>query len=149
MKKRLFTCLYILISTLSSTTLSYAADETDVAKAVTDLTKVLIDPDAKTLDKLTAEKLSYGHSGGIIEDKAAFMEKIISGRSDFVNINLENQSISISANVAIVRHDLKADIVDGGKPASIHLGVLLVWQKQSGEWKLLARQAIKYLPTNQ
>jgi Domain of unknown function (DUF4440) len=141
MKKLLFICLCLLIATTA-----YATDETTVAKAVTDLTKVLIDPDAKTLDKLTAEKLSYGHSGGIIEDKAAFMEKIISGRSDFVNINLENQSISISADVAIVRHDLKADIVDGGKPASIHLGVLLIWQKQSGEWKLLARQAIKYLP---
>jgi ketosteroid isomerase-like protein len=143
MKKLLFICLCLLI-----TTTSYATDETAVAKAVSDLTKALIDADAKALDKLTAEKLSYGHSSGIIEDKTTFMEKIVSGRSDFVKINLDNQNISISNDVALVRHDLKADIFDGGKPASIHLGVLLVWQKQSGEWKLLARQAIKYLPTN-
>ena len=38
---------------------------------------------------------------------------------------------------------------DGGVPNTIHLGVLLIWQKQAGEWKLLARQAFKYPPQAQ
>jgi hypothetical protein len=122
-------------------------DETKaVSEAVSKLSKAMIDADEKTLNELAASQLSYGHSGGSIEDKAAFIEKIVSGRSDFVTIDLQKQTISIAGDTAIVRHDLNADILDGGKAASIHLGVLLIWQKQSGKWKLLARQAIKYLP---
>jgi hypothetical protein len=134
-------CLGILYS-------SHAfCDETKaVSEAVTQLTKAMIDADEKTLTELAAPQLSYGHSGGTIEDKATFIEKIVSGHSDFVTIDIQKQTISIAGETAIVRHDLKADILDGGKAASIHLGVLLVWQKQSGKWKLLARQAIKYLP---
>lgn len=140
MKRLFFAGLCLLI-----TSLTYAVDEsTAVAKAVTELTAAMVDADAKALDRLTTEKLSYGHSSGVIEDKTTFIKKIVSGQSDFVKINLENQSINISGETALVRHDLKADIADSGKPASIHLGVLLIWQKQSGEWKLLARQAIKY-----
>ncbi|MBK8188318.1 MAG: nuclear transport factor 2 family protein [Cellvibrio sp.] len=143
MRKITFICLCLFM-----TSPIYASNESDaVTQAVNQLTQALIDPDTQTLDKLTAEKLSYGHSSGMVENKDAFIEKLVSGRSDFVKIILENQSISISGDVALVRHDLKADIVDGGNPASIHLGILLVWQKQSGEWKLLARQAMKYLPT--
>jgi ketosteroid isomerase-like protein len=142
MKKLLFICVCLLIATFS-----YAATEEQVIESrVNQLTKAMIDADSKALSELTAEKLSYGHSGGSIEDKTAFIEKITSGHSDFVTIKLENQKVTISGDVALVRHDLKADIFDGGKAASIHLGVLLVWQKQAGEWKLLARQAIKYLP---
>jgi ketosteroid isomerase-like protein len=122
-------------------------DETKaVSDAVNQLTKAMIDADGKILAELSAPELSYGHSGGTIEDKAAFIEKIVSGRSDFVTIDIQKQTISVVGKTAIVRHDLNADILDGGKAASIHLGVLLVWQKQSGKWKLLARQAIKYLP---
>ena len=29
------------------------------------------------------------------------------------------------------------------KPGEVHLLILLVWQKQHGQWKLLARQAVK------
>lgn len=142
MRKMSFICLCLFM-----TSPIYAFNESDtVAQVVNQFTQALINPDTQTLDKLTAEKLSYGHSSGLVENKGAFIEKLVSGRSDFVKINLENQSISLSGDVALVRHDLKADIVDGGNPASIHLGVLLVWQKQSGEWKLLARQAMKYLP---
>ena len=63
--------------------------------------------------------------------------------SDFVSIDLTEQTISISDDVAVVRHVLNAKTNDGGKPAEVHLKVLLIWQKGKSGWKLLARQAIK------
>ncbi len=106
----------------------------------------MLDADGKTLKLLSSPALSYGHSGGHIENQAEFIEKIISGKSDFVTINVSEQTMSVSGDTAIVRHILNADIKDGGVPNTIKLGVLLVWQKQSGEWKLLARQAFKFPP---
>jgi ketosteroid isomerase-like protein len=103
----------------------------------------MIDANKTELEKLVAEELSYGHSGGHIDDKKEFVEKIVGGQSDFVTIELSEQTISVSGKTAIVRHILKAKTNDAGKPGEVHLRILLVWQKQAGKWKLLARQAVK------
>ncbi|WP_238582345.1 nuclear transport factor 2 family protein [Cellvibrio sp. OA-2007] len=141
----------LLIASLCISPLSMADNsEIDVlSKKVEQLRIAMIDGDAKALQQLSSPQLSYGHSGGHIEDQQAFIEKIVSGKSDFVTMELADQTISISGDVALVRHNLNADIKDGGVPNTIHLGVLLVWQKQAGEWKLLARQAFKYPPQAQ
>ncbi len=78
-----------------------------------------------------------------MEGKAEFVEKIVSGKSDFVSIDLTEQTISTSEKTAIVRHILTAKTNDDGKPGDVHLRVLLIWQKKNGHWVLLARQAVK------
>ncbi|HEY8940427.1 MAG TPA: nuclear transport factor 2 family protein [Cellvibrio sp.] len=127
-------------------TASYADDAQTLDNKVTALTKAMIDADGKALKALSSPALSYGHSGGHIENQAEFIEKITSGKSDFVTINVSEQTINVSGDTAIVRHILNANINDGGVPGTIKLGVLLVWQKQNGDWKLLARQAFKFPP---
>lgn len=117
--------------------------ETAVAAAVEQLRKAMIDADSATLDKLTAAELSYGHSSGHLDDKSLFIQKIVTGKSDFVTLEFADQTISVNKDVAIVRHKLNASTNDNGKPGEVHLAVLLVWQKQHGSWKLLARQAVK------
>ena len=118
-------------------------NETAIAAKVEALRKAMVDADSSILDMLAADELSYGHSGGTVENKKEFISKIISGKSDFISIDLTNQTIFISGKTAIVRHKLDAATNNDGKPGEVHLLVLLVWQKQHGEWKLLARQAVK------
>lgn len=117
--------------------------EKKVAEAVEKLRRAMIDGNKTTLEQLVWDQLSYGHSGGHIDDKKEFVEKLSSGRSDFVTMELAEQTISVYGKTAIVRHKLNASTNDGGKPGEVHLLVLLVWQKQGGDWKLLARQAVK------
>jgi hypothetical protein len=114
-----------------------------VADAVEQLRKAMVDGNKVELEKLVAEKLSYGHSGGHVDDKNEFIDKLTTGKSDFVTIDLSEQTISISGKTAIVRHKLNAVTNDGGKPGEAHLLVLMVWQKLGGHWRLLARQAVK------
>ena len=138
-----------IVSTLLSVlffgfvTIAQTKDEKAVTDAVEQLRNAMVNGDRAALEKLTDEKLSYGHSGGAIDDKKQFVEKLTNGTSDFVTIDLSEQTISISGNAGIVRHTLKAKTNDGGKPGEVHLKVLLVWQKGKNGWKLLARQAIK------
>ncbi|MGQ0738056.1 MAG: nuclear transport factor 2 family protein [Bacteroidota bacterium] len=117
--------------------------EKAVNVAVEKLRAAMINANKPELENLVTEKLSYGHSGGAVDDKKTFVEKIVSGQSDFVSIDLTEQTISISGKAAIVRHILKAKTNDGGKPGDVYLRILLVWQKQAGKWKLLVRQAVR------
>ncbi|HTI90056.1 MAG TPA: nuclear transport factor 2 family protein [Puia sp.] len=120
-----------------------SSSEKEVAAAVESLRKALIDPTKTNLDKIALDELTYGHSNGTIQDKAAFEEALLTGKSDFVTIDLTNQTIRVMGNTAWVRHEFTAANNDGGKPGTAHLYVLLVFLKQKGEWRLLARQAVK------
>ncbi len=142
MKKILGFSLIICFSVLT-TVFAQSKDETAVASAVEALKKAMIDADKTALENIAADALSYGHSNGKVEDKAEFVRAIVSGESDFVTINLTEQTIKIAGNAAIVRHKLSATTNNSGKPGTANLALLMVWQKQKGGWKLLARQAVK------
>ena len=139
------TIAFFLVCLMSSgvTLFAQSADEKEIAAAVETLRNAMIASDKTTLEKLTAEELSYGHSSGLIEDKAAFVQQFVTGSSDFVTITLSDQTIKIAGNAAIVRHRLTGDTNNNKVPGKIDIIVLLVWQKQNGQWKLLARQAAR------
>lgn len=144
MKIKLILAL-LFITALSGYSFSQSKKEKAVALKVDALKKAMIDADSAQLARMAAGELSYGHSGGTVENKKEFIERIISGRSGFVSIELTSQSVTVCGKTAIVRHQLDAVTNDGGKPGEVHLLVLLVWQQQHGEWRLLARQAVKQL----
>ncbi len=123
---------------------SGASAQPEVAAAAERLRIAMIDPTAAALGALVADDLSYGHSGGKVDTKASFIADLMDGKSDFVTIAITEQTIKVvDANTAIVRHSLAADTNDSGKPGKVALKILGVWQKQGGNWKLLARQAVR------
>lgn len=117
--------------------------EQQVADAVLVWRKAMLDADKAGLEGILAPELSYGHSNGKIEDKAMVVKSISTGESDFITMELTEQSIKIVGKTAIVRHKLAGNINDGGKPGSVKLFVLQIWQKVGPDWKLLARQAAR------
>ena len=67
----------------------------------------------------------------------------MSGRSAWKFITLTDQSTQIAGNNAIARHILTGETESEGKTNAVKVGVLMVWLKQDGNWKLLARQAFR------
>ncbi len=118
-------------------------DAQAVEAAAEKLRLAMIDPTSAALNALVADDLSYGHSGGKVDTKTSFIADLMSGASDFVTITITDQTIKVVGSNAIVRHTLSADTNDGGKPGKVALKILGVWQKQGGDWKLLARQAVR------
>jgi len=99
--------------------------------------------DGGALEQLCADQMSYGHSAGRIETKAQFITASTSGKSTWNFINLSDQSVNAVGDSAIARHILIGETLSDGKTTAIKIGILMVWQKQSGEWRLLARQAYR------
>ena|SRR5687768_15604334 len=142
MKKILLSTLFMLIPFMA--TLAQNKDEQALDTAVKQLNQAMIDGNHIMLDQLTSSKLSYGHSSGLIEDKNAYITAIVDGIFGFTSIDLTEQTISISDNVAIVRHKFSAGTDNKGQePGRVNLAVLQIWQKEKGKWFLLARQATK------
>ena len=120
-----------------------AAEEAAVAAAVDSLNKGILDPEQALLENIASEYLSYGHSGGKIQNKAEFVDDLLNGPFDFETVETADQVISLAGDNAIVRHTFISKASNAGEPVDIKIGNLLVWKKKDGQWKLLARQAFR------
>jgi hypothetical protein len=102
-----------------------------------------VDADKARLEELVADQLSYGHSSGVIESKAQFVSVVASKKTIYKSITLLEPTTTVAGSNAIARHIFTAETEADGKPGTARVGVLQVWQKQGGGWKLLARQAFR------
>jgi ketosteroid isomerase-like protein len=123
--------------------MAQSGDEAAVAQAVEAFRNAMLKADRSQFEALTAKQLSYGHSAGRIENKAEFIDAATSGRSTWKFITLTDQTTQIVGDTAIVRHTLTGETERDGKANPVKIGVLMVWHKQDGGWKLLARQAVR------
>ena len=122
------------------------ADVSDVA-AVKDrveaLRKALFGADKTRLEQLTAAALSYGHSSGKVQNKDEFIDGVLNRKSVVKSLTFPDLTVALADDAAIVRHTWASESETDGKTSNIRLGVLAVWQRQNGDWKLLARQGYK------
>jgi ketosteroid isomerase-like protein len=122
-----------------------SADEDAVAKNVEAFRAAQFAADAKALDALCAAELSYSHSDGKLEDKAMFIANATSGKSKFLSLEYKDTNIRVVGPAAVVRlHWVgETEAVADGKKSATNLHILMNWQKQGAEWKLLSRAATK------
>ena len=134
--------LYLLIL-FTMMSLSGIAQQKTVEESLETFRQLLVTPDQEKLNALAHKDLTYGHSSGKIENKAEFIDQLVSKRSDFKKVDFLEQQIFTEGKTAIVRHILEADTFNNQVAGHIRLKILLVWVKDRKDWKLIARQAVK------
>ncbi len=115
----------------------------EVEKAVEDLTKAMLSADTARLSALLAEPLSYGHSNGKVESKADVVDVIGNRKTIYKRIQLSETSVVMAGTSAVARQIFDNETETAGKAGSARVGVMQVWVKEGGAWKLLARQAFR------
>ena len=123
-------------------TWAQSGEEAAVTRAVDALSHAMIAVDKAQLEALTAPELSYGHSSGVIENQQAFVDGLMSRNMVPKSIELSDRHVTIVGDTAIVRHNFTAEAENkAGQVVPVRIGVLQVWEKRDGDWKLLAHQA--------
>jgi hypothetical protein len=135
--------LFFTLLTGMQTVYAQSADETALNQAVDALRKAMIAKDGKQFDALISENVSYGHSAGRIETKAEFIKVALASKSVLKSLTFTEQANQINGNSAIVRFMYNGESELDGKTTTTKIGVLTVWQKEQGAWKLYARQAFR------
>ncbi len=122
-----------------------SSDEDAVMKRLGAFRDAQFARDANALAALVADELSYSHSDAHIEDKATFIKNATSNKSKFLSLEYKDPWIRVVGDAAIVRFHwvAESESIPGGKKSTTNLHILMVWQKQGGEWKLLARGSTK------
>jgi ketosteroid isomerase-like protein len=122
-----------------------SGDDEAVAKKVEAFRAAQVAADAKALDALCAAELSYSHSDARIEDKPTFIANATNGKSKFLSLEYKAPQIRVVGPAAIVRFHWvgEQEAVADGKKSATNLHILMSWQKQGDDWKLLSRGSTK------
>jgi ketosteroid isomerase-like protein len=125
--------------------LAGSPDEEAVAKKVEAFRQAQLARDAKAFDALCAAELSYSHSDARIEDKPTFIANATNNKSKFLSLEYKDPQIRVVGPAAIVRFHWVAEgeSIPDGKKSNTNLHILMNWQKQGAEWKLLSRASTK------
>jgi hypothetical protein len=122
---------------------AFADDEAALKEAVEQLRKAILAADKEKLTQLTASELTYGHSSAVVQDKATFIDGVVNRKATVKSIEFPDLKIGIGGGTGWTRHRYVSDSEEDGKTTHVDIGVLGVWQKQGGDWKLFARQGYK------
>jgi hypothetical protein len=125
-----------------------SADEDAVAKSVEAFRAAQFGLDAKALDALCAAELSYSHSDARVEDKLTFIANATNTtdrKTKTFSLAYQDPKIRVVGPAAIVRFNWVSEneAIADGKKSSTKLHILMNWQKQGADWKLLSRAATK------
>jgi ketosteroid isomerase-like protein len=120
------------------------ADEDAVLKNVEAFRAAQAAGNAEALVSLLAEELSYSHSNAKIDTKAALLDGIAKANYKWTSLEYKDPTVRIVGPAAIVRFNFvgEQEFTDGKKTPQ-NLAILMNWQKQGNDWKLLSRAATK------
>jgi ketosteroid isomerase-like protein len=138
--------LALTAPTLIRSAHAQSADETTVKNAVEELRMAWLKQDKAKIDALTAPQLSYSHSDARLEDKTKFIDGTMTRKATFKSLEWPELTVQIVGNNAVVRHLWVSESELDGKVTNTKIGVMQIWQKQDGGWKLLARASWRLPP---
>ena len=143
--RRQFALPMLAIGLLGVTPAFADADEDAVTKRVEAFRAAQFAANAEILAALCAAELSYSHSDGRVEDKTAFVANATNGKSKWLSLEYQDPKVRVVGDAAIVRFHWvgESEAVADGKKSATNLHILMNWQKQGADWKLLSRASTK------
>jgi len=124
-----------------------AKSEKDVLAAMNAWKQAMLTRDRAALETLYAPGLIYVHSSGKQENKAQAIEAAVAGKDRYESIDLEDMSVSIYGNAALVTAKALMAINNGTTTNTISLDILHVWIKMPTGWQMVARHATRLAST--
>jgi ketosteroid isomerase-like protein len=120
------------------------ADEDAILKSLEAFRAAQAAGNTEVIASICAEELSYSHSSAKIDTKASLLDGIAKANYKWASLDYKDPTVRVVGSAAIVRFNFvgEQEFNDGKKtPQNLH--ILMNWQKQGNDWKLLSRAATK------
>ena len=102
-----------ILSFIAITAFAQSPQEQEVWNDVDALNAaVFVSKDAAVMSRLVSDKLSYGHSSGVLENKTEMVANAASNNTTYRAIVVEKLRINVTDNTATARHIFNATQTD-------------------------------------
>jgi len=96
--------------------------------------------DIAVLREVLDDQLVYAHSNSATDDKESYLAKVQAGYFRYESIAIEEQSILVLSDVALLRGLMRARGLLNGSPLTLDNRFLAVVRNSGGQWRLLSYQ---------
>ena len=96
--------------------------------------------DIAVLREVLDDMLIYMHSNAVTDDKESYLAKVQAGYFRYESISIEEQSIMVLSDVALVRGRMKARGLLNTSPVTLDNRFLAVVRRSGGQWRLISYQ---------
>ena len=103
--------------------------------------QAMIDNDLVTLDEVLAPDLVYVHTTGRVEDKAAFLASLETGRLKYLAVTPSDVDVRVYGNLAVVVGTSAMEVNARGNGLSFSIRFIEVYRAEEGGWRLVAWQS--------
>lgn len=117
--------------------------EKEVMAAMEAWRQAMMKKDGAALSRLYHEDISYGHSSGLVEDRAQAVNHIVTTKSDYAAVDFVDTKVKVQGNLALVNGRVNYREVADGKTTHVRMFVLHVWLRTSQGWQMIGRQSTR------
>jgi hypothetical protein len=135
--------LYLLIITVTVSSLVIGQDTTGLKKVTVLLNEALLKKDSSVLMQLLDNNISYGHSNGWIQSKSDVVQDFSSGKISYTKMEVSDEKFLMQKQAVAIRNVTTVEGIVSGNVFKMSLQVLQVWKRIKGKWVLIARQSVK------
>ncbi|MFZ4767910.1 MAG: nuclear transport factor 2 family protein [Roseimicrobium sp.] len=113
-----------------------AADDERVA--------AIVAADKLRLTAIFSDELRYAHSTGAVDDKATYIDSLVSGRTKYVVYDYQERKFTFPApGIALMAGRVHIQSTSAVGVSDGVLSILAVWREEQGKWRFLAWQSCK------
>jgi ketosteroid isomerase-like protein len=120
-----------------------APPEDAVKQAEKDWAKGITTRDLALLQTVLGDDLIYTHSSGVQDTKAAYLDKLRSGKLKYVACDHEKMEVRLYGSIALLTGAASVKVISDGNEASMKLALLHVYAKRKGKWEMIAHQSAR------
>ncbi len=139
--------IYIVCSLVFSLGIANAQTKTEAevtAKVQAIHKAIFVDKDSAALEQLLAKEITYGHSGAKLTNRKQTIQDVGHNKSTYSDIEIKDISLVVNGKTVVSRYILTGtETKEDGKAVHLNLNIMMVWVKEKGQWKMMARQATK------
>ena len=101
----------------------------------------MINADVDAMNSLFDEDLTWTHSSGRTDGRAALIESICSGGVVYQSIENSDVSVRQHGDIFLLTGVLAGQVLKEGTPKSLHNKFLSVWKRSGNDYGMLAWQS--------
>lgn len=100
--------------------------------------------DAKALDEMLHDKLSYTHSSGIVDTKQSYIKGVNEKLWNYQSIRASGEKVSVAGGAVFVLCRLEIDVMIRETKKFVDSLALTAWVKEAGRWQVAAVHSTPY-----
>lgn len=133
----------LLVALVAACSVFGASQEDELKATIEKWKTAVVNKDRATIEKHTDPNVTYSHSNALMENREQMLAAFLAPDIVYKGMDMTDTTFRFVGNVGIVQTKMTVRNVQKGESKSTPLSVLMVWVKEKGDWRLMARQTTR------